>query len=344
MALRVGIVGAGHTGTDQALRLRRYSDVEIVGVADPDRPARDTFAHRFGVRLSVSDHHRLVSEEQIDLIYVCSPPNTHSTVAIDSLRSGKHVICHPPMAITIGQADEMLAVAETSEGRLFISLPQRYDPAFQETARIIESGEIGYPFLVLMSCLYNEFDRLNDWHDWVGSWDIGGGGVLMQFGSGVIDLLQSLFGEVGAVSAVCTRFAIEPLTKAEDSCLLSLEFQEDLSAEVAISGAARYSAWPENYRTSATRLEVYSLDGSIQISSSDPRLIVASRRIRRRVMTDSDLPRVLPTDMDRDFLDSILHQRDPLVTAEDARQALRVVLAGYKASQMKRRVETLEQL
>lgn len=344
MVLRIGIVGAGHTGVDQALRLRRYPDTEIVGVADPDRPTREAFAHRFGARLSVSDHRRLVSDEHIDLIYVCSPPNTHSTVAIDSLQSGKHVICHQPMALTLGHANEMLTVAEISEGRLFVALPQRYDPAFQETARIIESGEIGYPFLVLMTCLYNEFDRLNDWHDWVGSWETGGGGVLMQFGSGVLDLLQSLFGEVDAVSAVCTRFAIEPLTKAEDSCLLSLEFREDLSAEVAITGAARYSAWPENYRTSATRLEVYGLDGSIQISSSDPRLVVASSHIRRRVMTDSDLPRVLPTDMDRDFLDSILYQRDPLVTAEDAKQALRVVLAGYKASQMKRRVETLEQL
>jgi myo-inositol 2-dehydrogenase/D-chiro-inositol 1-dehydrogenase len=344
MSLRVGIVGAGHTGVQQAKRLKRYPDVEIIGIADPNRPARDAFAKEFGTRLAVSDHRRLAMEADIDVIYVCSPPNTHSTVTIDSLKSGKHVICHQPMATSLEQADEMLAVAEAQGNRLFVAMPQRYDPAFQEVARILESGEIGYPFLVSMVCIYNEFERLNDWHDWVGTWEIGGGGILMLFGSGAIDLLQALFGEIGAVSAVCTRFAIEPLTKAEDSCLLTLEFVEDLSAQIAISGAVRYSPWPENYQKEASRLEIYGVDGSIQASSSEPRIVVSSRRTKRRVVASSDLRSALPTDMDRDFLDSILHGREPLATATDARNALRVILASYKASQMKRRVEVMEQL
>ncbi|HUV04626.1 MAG TPA: Gfo/Idh/MocA family oxidoreductase [Armatimonadota bacterium] len=344
MALQVGIVGAGRAGCRRASRLEAYPDVTIAAVADPNRPARDAFARRFGVKLAVSDHRRLAADKRIDVAYICSPPVTHSTIAVDSLRSGKHVICEQPMAVTMKQAEEMTTAAENTNRRLFVALPQRYDPANQEAARIIDAGEIGYPFLVLASFLRNEFDRLNDWHDWMGTWEVGGGGILMQSGSEAVDLLQNFVGEVGAVGAVCTRFAIQPLAKAEDSCMLGIEFVEDAAAELTLTGAARYSTWPDEYTGSAMRVEVYGLDGSVQITSSQPRLTVITKRTRRRVTADSEIKTDLPTDMDRDFLDCILEDKEPLVSLDDAMHALRVILAAYKASQMKRRVETLEEL
>jgi len=344
MALQAGIVGAGRAGSRCASRLEAHPDVNIVAVADPNRPARDAFARKFGVRLAVSDHHRLAADERVEVVYICSPPVTHSTIAVDSLRSGKHVICEQPMAVTLKEAEDMMTAAEAANRRLFAALPQRYDPVNQEAARIMEAGEIGYPFLILASFLRNEFDRLNDRHDWKGTWDIGGGGILMQCGSEAIDLLQYFLGEVGAVGAVCTRFAIEPPAKAEDSCLLGLEFVGDAAAEISLTGAARYSTWPEEYRGFATRVEIYGLDGSIRITSSQPRLTVVTKRAKRKVIAESEIQTDLPTDMVRDFLDCILEDKEPLVAPEDARDALRVILAAYKASQMKRRVETLEEL
>ena len=344
MALRVGIVGAGRTGFWRAHRLEAYPDVQIVAVAEPNRPARDVFARTFGVKLAVSDHRRLAMDETVDIVYVCSPPATRSALAIDCLQAGKHVICEQPMAISMSQAEELMAAAEAAERRLFVALPQRYDPVNQHAAKLIDADEIGYPFLALISYLENDFDRLNDWHDWKGTWDLGGGGVLIQRGSEMIDLLRYFLGEVEAVSAVCTRFAIEPLNKAEDSCLLGLEFVEDSSAELALTGVARYSAWPEKYTGTAVRVEIYGLDGSIRITNSEPRLVVATEDAGCRAIPESEIRTSLPTDMDRDFLDSILEDEEPLVTPEHAKDALAVVFAGYKSAQMKRRVDMLEQI
>lgn len=344
MALRIGIVGAGRAGSQRARHLEAYPDVEITAVADPNRPARDAFARTFGVKLAVSDHRRLAADKAVDVAYVCSPPATRSSITIDCLEAGKHVICEQPMAVSMEQAGEMMVAAETAGRRLFVALSQRYDPINQEAGRLIDADEIGYPFLVLANYLENDFERLNDWHDWKGTWDMGGGGILMQRGSEAIDLLHYLFGQVDTVSAVCTRFAIEPLTKAEDSCLLGIEFVQDVAAELALTGAAQYSTWPRPYTGRAVRIEVYGVDGSIQVTSSDPRLVVATKGAGCRAISDSEIKSDLPTDMDRDFLDSILHDKDPLIAAEHASDALRVVLAAYKSSQMKRRVETLEEL
>ena len=344
MALRVGIVGAGRTGVRSARRLEAYPDVQIAAVAEPNRPARDAFARTFGAKLAVSDHRRLAADSGVDVVYVCSPPSARSAIAVDSLEAGKHVICEPPMAVSMSQAEEMMVSAEAAGRGLFVALPQRYDPANQEAARLIDADAIGYPFLVLASYLENDFDRLNDWHDWRGTWDVGGGGILMQRGSEMVDLLRYLLGEVDGVTAVCTRFAIEPLNKAEDSCLLGLEFVDDATAELALTGAARYSPWPEQYTGAAMRLEVYGLEGSVRVTNSDPRLIVVTKTTGHKAIPDSEIKTDLPTDMHRDFLDCIFEDKEPLVTPEDAREALRVVLAGYKASQMKRRVEMLEHL
>lgn len=340
----MGIVGAGKSGFKTARRLDALPDVRIAAVAEPNRPTRDAFARAFGVGLSVSDYRRLVTDPQVDVVLICSPPATRHAIALDAFTAGKHVICEHPMAINLDQADEMIEAAAKSGKKLLVNLPARYDPAVQEAVRLIDENEIGYPFMALGSVMENEFDRLNDWHDWVGTWELGGGGVLMRYGSPVIDLLGLLLGPVEAVGAVCTRFAISPLNKAEDSCLLGLEFTNESTAEVAITGAARYPLWPDGRAEVASRMEIYGLDGSILITNAEPRLTVVSRSGGRRSLQSTEISTSFPTDMERDLIDSIIEDKDAFVTAEDARNALQVILAGYKASQMKRRVETFEHL
>jgi len=344
MALRVGIVGAGAAGTLRARELEAYPDVRITAVADPNRPARDAFVRTFGIPLAVSDHERLVVHEEVDIVVIAAPTVTHGVVALDALAAGKHVICEQPIAITAAQGAAMIDKAENSTGRLFVALPQRYDPVNQEVLRMLENEQIGYPFLLLGSYLKNQFDRLNDWHDWKGTWEVAGGGILMEYGSEIIDLFHYLIGDIGAVSTVCARFATDPLHKAEDSCLVGIEFIDDISADLAITGAAKFSAWPEEYPGTAMRLEMYGLEGSIRILSSTPRLTVVTKSGGRKKIPESEIKTDLPTDMMRDFLDCILEDKDPLVNAKDALSALRVVLASYKSSQMKRRVEMLEEV
>ncbi|MHB1190646.1 MAG: Gfo/Idh/MocA family protein [Armatimonadota bacterium] len=339
-ALRAGIVGAGRFGLRLAGELLLQPDVEVVAVADPRRPARDAFTRSFKVALSVASHRRIAAEPGIELVYIVSPPATHATVAVDCLSAGKHVVCGQPIATTIADAEKMIA-AQSSGARLFVALPARYDPANRMAADLIEAGNIGYPFLTLSSYVEDEFDRLNDWHDWLGTWEQGGG-ILMLRGSALLDLLIFLLGPVAAVSATCTRFAIEPLNKAEDTALLDLDFEEEISVQAALTGAARWSAWPEAYAGSAQRVEVFGDEGALRLASSERGLTVSARKSRHVVIEPSETG--LPTDMHRDFLDCITHGRAPLVTPEDALAALRVVLAAYKSSQMKRRVETSEEL
>lgn len=345
MALQVGIVGAGRMATLRARQLEAYPDTRISAIADTNRPARDAFVAMFGPDLAVSDYNRLILDDNVDVVLIASPPATHYDIALAAFEVGKHVICEAPIATTVRQAQEMIMSADESSGRLFVSLPLRYDRAVGQALKLIDRDELGYVFLIAGSLIRNDYERLNDWHDWKGTWDKAGGGVLMECGSEMIDLYHYLIGEVGAVNAICTRFATEPLHKAEDSCLLGIEFLDDISGEMTLTGAARYSAWPPDYSGTAMRVEVYGLDGSLLITGPPSRIAVAMNGGRRWELSADEIEAGdQPTDMLRDFLDCIIEDKDPLVTPDDALTALTVLLAGYKSSQMKRRVEMLEEV
>jgi predicted dehydrogenase len=344
MALQVGIVGAGRSGTRRARELAAYPDVRITAVADPDRLARDAFASAFGCSLSVSDCNRLVLDESVDIVLIASPPPTHSAIALAAFEVGKHVICEAPIATTVGRALEMIKASDDSAGRLFVSLPQRYDPVNKMALQLIENDELGYVYLVTGSLIKDDYERLNDWHDWKGTWDKAGGGIMMECGSEIVDLYRYLIGEIAAVNAICTRFAIEPLHKAEDSSLLGIEFMDDISGDLAITGAARFSAWPPDYAGCGFSVDIYGLEGALRITSPPSKLSVSLSGGRKWEVSADEVETDQPTDMLRDFLDCILEDRDPLVTPEHALTALTVLLAGYKSSQMKRRVELLEEV
>ncbi len=344
MALNVGIVGAGRSGTRRARELAAYPDVRITAVADPDRLTRDAFASTFGCSFSVNDYNRLVVDDGVDVVFIASPPTTHSAIALAAFEAGKHVICETPIATTVRDALEMIKASEESTGRLFVSLPQRYDPINQMALQLIENDELGYVYLVTGSLIKDDYDRMNDWHDWKGTWDKAGGGIMVECGSEIVDLYRYLIGEIAAVNAICTRFAIEPLHKAEDTSLLGIEFMDDISGDLALTGAARFSAWPPDYAGCGFSVDVYGLDGALRITSPPSKLSVSLTGGRKWEVSADDIEVDQPTDMLRDFLDCILEDRDPLVTPEHALAALTVLLAGYKSSQMKRRVELLEEV
>lgn len=340
MTLRIGIIGAGRSGFQETRRLQNYPEVAVTAVAETSRPKRDAYVRSFGIKLAVADYRKLADNKSIDTVCICTPPSTHADIALECLAGGKHVVCMPPISIDIDRAAEMISAADESDGQLFVALPSRYDPYNQTLQRMIAEEDLGYPFLVIASYIENEYDRLNDWHDWIGTWETGGGGILMDRGSGVIDLLQYLLGRIESVTGECARFAIDALNKAEDTCLLNLLFEEETSVQLAFTGAARYLG-DHNHQL---RIEVHGVEAAATANNSDPRLLVTKRGHSPVPIGEAEIVSHLPNDMWGDFIRCMTTEKAPLVTADDALNALRVILATYKSSLMKRRVETMERL
>jgi predicted dehydrogenase len=130
--LRVGVVGVGHLGKEHARILADLPSVELVGVADPNAAQVEAVAQRCGTR-AFRDHHHLVP--LVDAAVIVAPTSHHCAIAIDFLRRGVPLLVEKPMAQTVRQAEEMIALAGRHQTFLQIGHIERFNPAFEELLR-----------------------------------------------------------------------------------------------------------------------------------------------------------------------------------------------------------------
>jgi len=124
--VRLAVVGCGGFGLF-ALQHFAQAGVKLVGMAGTHRPAALAAARRFGIP-DVEDVAALVRRDDVDLVYIATPPFLHHPQAMMALEAGKHVVCEKPLALTVAQADEMIDTARRNGRLLVANLMQRYNP------------------------------------------------------------------------------------------------------------------------------------------------------------------------------------------------------------------------
>lgn len=118
-ALRVGMAGYAFMGAAHSHAWRtahRFFDLpltpELTAIAGRNRAAVELAAAQMGWGSVETDWRALIERDDIDLIDICTPGNTHAEIAMAALRAGKHVLCEKPLANSVAEAEEMTAVAE----------------------------------------------------------------------------------------------------------------------------------------------------------------------------------------------------------------------------------------
>ncbi len=140
--IRVGLLGAGGFSVFASQHFARVAGAEIAGVADLNPVPALAIAERFGLG-TPDDVAGLLARDDIDLIYISTPPFLHHEQSMAALRAGKHVIVEKPTALTLAEADEMIALAGRT-GRLMVTdLMQRYNPLFDAVAELVRRKPLG---------------------------------------------------------------------------------------------------------------------------------------------------------------------------------------------------------
>jgi predicted dehydrogenase len=193
---RIGAIGAGGFGLFALQQFLQVPGVQLVAIAGTHREAALAMARRFGVS-DLVEVDALLANPAVDLVYIATPPFLHHPRALAALEAGKHVICEKPLAMTVAQADELLALARARNQLCVTNLMQRYNPTFDAVRRLIESRVLG-------ECLHGWFENyasdegLAPEH-WF--WDRAkSGGIFIEHGVHFFDLFEGWLG-TGKVEA-----------------------------------------------------------------------------------------------------------------------------------------------
>jgi predicted dehydrogenase len=324
--LRVGMVGYAFMGAVHAHAWRnahRFFDLpitpELTAVAGRNKDAVSAAAERLGFASAETDWQALVERDDIDLIDICTPGDSHAVIAVAALEAGKHVLCEKPLANTVEEAEQMAAAARAAAARgawAMCGFTYRRTPALALARRLVEAGRIGTVRQVRAQYLQ---DWLHD-PDAPMTWRLdkakSGSGALGDLGAHLVDTTQWLTGQaITGVSAILETFVTSRPVSGEraglgghgdtgadaprgevtvdDAALFTARFAD---GAIATFEATRFALGRKN----ALRVEINGTAGSIAFDFEENNVLqffdgtesVEEQGFRRILVTEPEHPYV----------------------------------------------------
>jgi len=198
---KVAVIGVGNMGSGHCGTIEGIPNMELVAVCDIDRARADEIAAKHDVQAFYT-HKDLLQAKIVDTVTIATPHYDHTTIGIDALRAGLHVLVEKP--ISVHKADCLkLIKAHKNRKQVFSAMfNQRTDPHYIKLKELLEKGELGR--ITRINWIITNWFRSQRYYDsggWRATWAGEGGGVLMNQCPHQLDLWTWLFGEPETVRA-----------------------------------------------------------------------------------------------------------------------------------------------
>jgi predicted dehydrogenase len=220
--IRFGLIGCGRISKRHA-ELLGHDQVEhaqLAAVCDIIQERADSVATRFGVP-AYTDMHAMMERERIDVAVVLTESGLHADHVTALARHGKHIVVEKPMALSLTDADRMIAACDAARIKLFVVKQNRLNVPVVKLREALEAGRFGK---LVMGSVRVRWCRDQSYYDqaaWRGTWALDGG-VLTNQASHHVDLLEWMMGDVESVFAM-SRTALVNI-ETEDTAIVALRF------------------------------------------------------------------------------------------------------------------------
>ncbi len=254
--LRFGIVGYGVIGELHAKAIMSLPTAELVAVVDTVPEKMQKLTQEYAIT-AYTDTQEMYAREHLDIVNICTPSGMHRKHAIEAMRAGCDVIVEKPMEITLAAIDRMLRVQQETGRKMAVISQHRFDSAPQQIHKLADEQAFGRLVLGNAIIPWWRSQKYYDSGAWRGTWELDGGGVLMNQSIHSIDLLQWLMGRVKSIYAYTDTLVHQMET--EDVAVAVLRFEHGAIGTIAATTGA--------YPGMGTRIEICGERGSAVIES-----------------------------------------------------------------------------
>lgn len=271
--VRLGMIGTGGVGTDGHLAAYQRSPyARVVAACDvnPENLARAV--ERYEIPTTYTDYREMLAREPLDAVDVSTPNRYHAEISLAAIARKLHVLCEKPLAMNRSEAREMAGAARKAGVITAVNFTYRNVPAARFIREIIQSGEIGDVYHLVMT--YNQgwlVDPASP-HAWRLRKDMAGTGVLGDLGSHLIDLARWWVGEFQSVCGHLKTFVAErPLPDGSGLAPVDVDDASSFLAEFA-NGATGvlFSTRYAYARSNTQRAEIYGTKGGLVYDNERP--------------------------------------------------------------------------
>lgn len=340
--MNFGIIGSGMIAKFHAKAIEAMEGSQLRAVYSRNPESAQAIADEFDCAAS-SDLGAFLSDPELEIVTIATPSGAHLEPALAAIRAGKHVICEKPLEITTDRVDQMIAEGEKQGVTVCGIFNRRFNPGLIALKKAVDEGRFGQ---VSMADAYIKWYRDQAYYDsgkWRGTWDLDGGGALMNQSIHAIDQLLYVAGPVKAVSATMATLAHERI-EVEDTAVAILEFES--GARGVIQGST--ACWSKDGH--AAEVQICGESGSVFLADDkfrvwefkeegpEDELIREELMIKPGVkgMGANDPSAIDFSGHQRNFQDvvtAIQENRKPMVDGQEARKAVALINAIYESAQ-----------
>ncbi|MFE5323902.1 Gfo/Idh/MocA family protein [Paenibacillus sp. NPDC056579] len=337
--IRFAVIGAGVIAPLHARAIQQHPEAELVAFVDSVKEKAEKLAKEYGVSEVYGDIRELLQESDVDAVCICLPSGLHSEVTIAAAEAGKHVLCEKPLDITLASMDAMIAACRSHKVKLATVFQKRTTELAIQVRKAVQEGKLGK---LVLGDAYLKYYRSPEYYksaDWRGTWAVDGGGALMNQGVHGIDIIRWIMGDVDSVFAYAAPLVRD--IEVEDTAVAVVRYKN--GAFGVIQGTTSVNPGQE------PRFEIHGEHGSIiygdsgiklwkTIDGEEPPAAAASSKAE-----GSNDPQAISNDGHYILIDDLIHaireDRDPLISGEEARKAVELILAIYESARTGREVK-----
>jgi len=336
--LKVGIVGVGTIADIHAQAIRKSDGMEICSFYSRNEERAKGAGEKYGHKWT-TDWDDFISDNDLDLVSICTPNGNHMDYGVKAAKAGKHIIIEKPIEVTLERAKQLIRTCQEQSVSLAVIYQSRFTPSIMWLKEQLDAGILGNIFL---GDAYIKWYRSQNYYDsgeWRGTFALDGGGVLINQAIPTIDVLQWLMGGVRTIFGNIGTFTHDRL-EGEDSAVAALRFKN--GAIGTIEGST--SIQPAQAR----KVEIHGDKGSAVLNGDEAQIIIDDQ-VMRPPLSDEKKPEASGSSSPlagfsiephknqfEAIAKTIKNGEDPPVIGRDSLDSLAIVLAIYKSSKTNR--------
>ena len=317
--LNFGLIGAGDIVRKRvAQALIDNERINLLSVNRDNENGVKDFAKEYQIPRWYKSWNDLINDEEINAVYLATPVYLHASQTIAAAEAGKHVLCEKPMGLNLSECENMISAAEANHIKLGIAYYRHFYPVISRVKEILETGKIGKPVIAFVRAFEHFNPPKEHLRYWLLEKNKSGGGPMFDFGCHRIEVLINLFGSIRDVKSNVDKVIYE--REVEDTASVLIRFDSSVQSVLSVTHAVHESS---------DTLEIYCTEGSIHISN----LNEGNLTLKTVNGEKSELLKPHPNfhfPLIDDFVDSILENRKPAVSAETGKEVNKILDMIYQ--------------
>jgi UDP-N-acetyl-2-amino-2-deoxyglucuronate dehydrogenase len=282
------LIGCGRVAPNHVDGFRQVDSVMIGWACDRDPEVAQRFAAAHGIPKSTTEAQQVLNDPAVVSVSIAVDHAQHAGLAIQALKSGKHVLVEKPIATTLSDARAVCAAAAASGRVLCVVSQHRYDPLVRAVKHWIDNGLLGEIILlnVLLECGRDESYYRDSY--WRGTWSGEAGSALINQAYHCVDLVQWFLGSARSVAAAMSTLAHQDVIETEDTVCAIVQGPTGALGTLACSTAS-HAFW-------RSRIDVVGRTGTVAFDIDHPNTLQywsGDRALGRAVSHYLQEPRVV---------------------------------------------------